>query len=92
MGGNPRYRTWSPAQWRSLAPTAADLAARGWPVHARCLTCQLEMDVDLARVIAERGPALVLWGRTSRCRRRRCQGRMAFYVTPPRADGEVIML
>jgi len=91
MGGNPRYQTWSPAQWRQVAPTVADLRRHRYEVIARCLTCSLAMDVALADVAKARGDEFVLWGRSARCRRRHCQGRMQFWCVPPRLGSEVEM-
>jgi len=48
----------------SRAGTVAELQAQGWPVMARCLTCNLEMDVRLDVLLRERGPELSLWGRS----------------------------
>lgn len=92
MGGNPRYATWSPGQWRSLAPTIGHLRREGWPVHAACMACGLQMKVSLERIERERGTAFVLWGRTAPCRKLHCGGRAMFVVNPPRADGPVPML
>lgn len=91
MPGNPRHGRWGPAQWRSVATTVADIRRAGWPLHAVCLTCALEMKVDLARIERAKGAGYVLWSRTATCRRRHCQGRAVFVVTPPRANGPVMM-
>lgn len=91
MGANPRPRTWTPAQWRNIAPSVSDLMRHGWPVSAHCLHCHLVMVVDVARVALECGPNFVLWGRTAKCRRRSCAGRMSFYCRPPQAGRDIPM-
>lgn len=90
MGMNPRYQTWSSAQWMNRAGTVGELQTQGWPVMARCLTCSLEMDVKLDVLMRERGAELSLWGRSARCRSRRCQGRMYFWAFPPQAGGKAV--
>lgn len=92
MGMNPRHGRWAPAQWRSVAPDVAAIRRAGWPVHAACMVCGLQMKVDLARLERTRGPGFVLWGRTSDCRRLHCPGKVVFMARPPRAEGEVPML
>jgi hypothetical protein len=91
MGGNPRYQTWSPDQWRSVAPTVSDLRHHGFKVFARCITCSLAMDVRLDVVAQSRGDTYVLWGKAVPCRRRHCVGRMSFYCVPPKVGVEVEM-
>jgi hypothetical protein len=92
MGHNPRYGAWPPSAWRRRAETVAALRREGWPVHAVCLSCHLHMKVDLARIERARGGEFVLWGRTGRCCRLRCDGQAMFFVSPPRANGSVAML
>lgn len=87
MGMNPRYGNWGAADWMGRAGNVRDLQAQGWPVIARCLHCRLEMDVRLDVLRRERGPDFILWGKTARCRRRHCQGRMMFLTYPPQAGG-----
>jgi len=72
------------------AGTVGELQTQGWPVMARCLTCSLEMDVKLDVLMRERGAELSLWGRSARCRSRRCQGRMYFWAFPPQAGGKAV--
>jgi hypothetical protein len=91
MGANPRPRTWTPAQWRNIAPSVSDLMRHGWPVSAHCLHCHLVMAVDLSGVAQARGADFVLWGQTAKCRRRYCTGRMAFYCQPLRAGQDIPM-
>lgn len=92
MGGNPRPGTWGPAQWKGLGRTIGIIRREGWPVHAVCLTCGLQMTVDLARIERERGPDFVLWGKSGPCRRLRCTGKVMFMVEPPKSNGAVPML
>ncbi|CAM2808601.1 hypothetical protein BDI01nite_31470 [Brevundimonas diminuta] len=87
MGMNPRYNNWTRAQWMGRAAKVGDLQRQGWPVVACCLHCHLEMTVDLAVVRRALGEDFVLWGRTARCRRRHCQGRMCFWTYPPEGRG-----
>jgi len=63
--------------------TVADMQAAHWLVIARCFTCHLELDVDLARVIRERGPSTSLWNREAKCRRRGCAGKVLFFARAP---------
>ena len=87
MGMNPRYNAWTSAQWMGRAAKVGDLQRQGWAVVACCLHCHLEMTVDLAVVRRALGEDFVLWGRTARCRRRHCQGRMCFWTYPPEGRG-----
>ncbi len=91
MGMNPRYGNWGTAEWMGRAGDVAGLQSQGWPVVARCMTCSLEMNVRLDVLRQARGPSFVLWGKSARCRRRHCQGRMYFWTYPPRANGPVEM-
>ena len=72
------------------AGTVGELQTQGWPVMARCQTCSLEMDVRLEVLMRERGAEFSLWGRSARCRSRRCQGRMYFWTFPPQAGGKAV--
>lgn len=92
MGFNPRPGTWGPAQWKARAETVAHIRREGWPVHAVCGACRLQMKVDLARIARDRGPGFVLWGKTGPCRRLGCAGKVLFMVEPPSANGAVPML
>ncbi len=55
----------------------------GWVVMARCPACQLDLRIDLELMARLNGADLVLFGRTCRCRRMGCSGRMFFMGTPP---------
>lgn len=51
--------------------------------HGRCQACQLDLRIDMDLMVRLNGPDLVLFGRTCRCRRMGCSGRMFFMGTPP---------
>lgn len=89
MGHNPRFRLWTPENWQSYCPTLGDMARRGWTLSARCRTCRLAMAVDLDLVIRARGGGWSPWGRTAKCRRLHCGGRMHLRAYAPRA-GEYV--
>lgn len=91
MGFNPRFRMWSPEDWQGYCPTIGDMARREWSLTARCNTCDLRMAVDIKVVVRRTGPAWSPWGRTARCRRLRCCGRMHLRAYAPRA-GEYVDL
>ncbi|MAY77794.1 hypothetical protein AAG594_02865 [Citromicrobium bathyomarinum] len=65
-------------------PSTASVALmiqHGVRVRAWCDTCQGEYrEVDLAQVIAAKGPDFDLWGKSTRCRLTPgCEGRNRFY-------------
>lgn len=47
-------------------------------VRARCTVCEQSVDVDLAPIIAAKGPDFTLAKRRPPCRDRTCPGRMMF--------------
>lgn len=55
----------------------------GWVVIARCRACDLDLRIDLSLMIRLNGGDLVLFGKSCRCRRLNCEGRMVFLATPP---------
>lgn len=61
----------------------------GWRVQARCVRCHLDLRVDLSVMTELRGFDFVLFGKTSRCRRMHCEGRMIFMGAPPGGDRNV---
>ncbi len=63
--------------------SASEMRRRGWVVMARCQACQLDLRIDLNLMVRLNGPDLILFGRTCRCRRLGCSGRMVFMGTPP---------
>jgi len=54
------------------------LAERERSVRARCLVCCRIVEVDLARLLSEKGPAFSLSNRRPRCRQEGCPGRVTF--------------
>ena len=68
---------------RSYHITASAMQRDGWVIKTHCTTCYLDCWVDLATVIRLNGPDTKLFGRTTRCRRYSCPGRMVFLATPP---------
>lgn len=91
MGRKNLDRT-SVADWRAACPTVGSIRRAGWTVTAVCAVCALEIEADLGVVETMKGTNYRLWGATTRCRRRWCQGRMAFFVKPPGALMEFRML
>jgi hypothetical protein len=80
------------ANWRAACPTVGSIRRAGWVVTAACPICELEIVADLAVVETMKGSDYSLWGATTRCRRRWCEGRMAFFVKPPGAQMEFRMV
>lgn len=54
------------------------LIENGRRIRARCLVCERHVDVDLARILAAKGPDFTLEKRRPPCRDRTCPGRMTF--------------
>lgn len=84
-----RYTT---ADWRAACPTVGSIRRAGWVVTAVCPICDLEIEADLGVLETMKGPSYRLWGASTRCRRRWCQGRMAFFVRPPGATSDIRMV
>lgn len=80
------------ADYRAACPSVASIRRAGWVVTAVCAVCDLEMVANLAAIETAKGPGYRLWGATTRCRRRYCDGAMAFFVKPPGATVEVRMV
>lgn len=74
--------------WREACPTVGAMRRAGWLVVSCCPVCDLEIEADLALVEREKGADFSLWGKTTRCRRRYCDGEAAFFVQPPGATVE----
>ena len=89
MGHNPRFRVWGNEDWQGYCPTLGDMERREWSLTARCVKCDLKMGVDLAKVIEAKGRRWSPWGKTARCRRLYCDGRMYLRAYAPRA-GEYV--
>jgi hypothetical protein len=70
--------------WRAKCETVGEMWHAGWRfVRARCETCRAEFQVDLERVIREKGPEISLWNRHQRCPRDGCGGQLHFMVRIP---------
>lgn len=80
---------WSAENWQAYCPTLGDMARRGWSLTAHCRSCRLAMAVDLDVVMKAKGRDWSPWGRTARCRRLHCTGRMGLRAYSPRA-GEYV--
>lgn len=89
MGHNPRFRVWGNEDWKGYCPTIGDMERREWTLTARCNTCDLKMAVRIEVVIRAKGANWSPWGRTARCRRLHCGGRMYLRGYSPRA-GEYV--
>lgn len=59
---------------------------RGWSLTATCSTCDLKMEVRLEVVIRAKGKTWSPWGKTAKCRRLHCGGRMYLRGYSPRAN------
>lgn len=71
--GRSRWRTiWA---WTATVGDLVDARAR---VIARCSRCRSEREVDLDRLMAERGRLYTLWNRTPACRTEGCDDRVVF--------------
>lgn len=76
--------TVSPPPSPLFGVTIAEMRARRWLITANCQHCRIRLHVDLTAMIALKGPDLILWGKTGRCRvwaynvDDRCPGRVVF--------------
>ena len=72
------------SDWRAKCETVGQMRRAGWRfVRARCETCRAEFQVDLDRVIRERGPKVSLWNRRQACPKASCGGQVHFMVRIP---------
>ena len=72
------------SDWRAKCETVGEMRRAGWRfVRARCETCKTEFQVDLERVIRERGPTASLGNRRQLCPRDGCGGQVHFMVRIP---------
>jgi hypothetical protein len=90
--GRRNLDRYTAADWRAACPTVGSIRRAGWVVTAACPNCDLEIVADLSVVETIKGSEYSLWGATTRCRRRWCEGRMAFFVRPPGAQVEIRMV
>ncbi|RZI98475.1 MAG: hypothetical protein EON90_13285 [Brevundimonas sp.] len=89
MGHNPRFRLWTRENWQGYCPTIDDMARRDWSLTAHCRVCNLAMAVDIQTLGRTMGWSWSPWGRSARCRRLHCCGRMWLRAYAPRA-GEFV--
>ena len=74
-------------QWKSKAPTIADMWRGGWKIRAYCESCGDERQISLEAMIRTFGPGYSLWDRTVSCPRivgagASCRGRVFFKGLP----------
>lgn len=84
MGRKNRDR-YTLADWKEACPTVGAIRRARWVVTACCPVCDLEIVANLELIEREKGPDFSLWGKTTPCRRRYCEGEAAFFVQPPGA-------
>lgn len=82
---------YSVADWMQAGETVGAIISNRWVVYTECELCQLRIEADLKRIARERGPKYVLWGRTTRCRRMGCPGRVHFWCRPHGNVGDIAM-
>ena len=72
------------SDWRAKCETVGQMWRAGWRfVRARCEACRAEFQVDLERVIREKGPKVSLWNRQQACPKHSCPGPVRFMVRIP---------
>lgn len=89
--GRKNLDRYTSRDWREACPTLRSIRRAGWVVTAVCPVCDLEIVADLAVMEAAKGPDFRLWGATTTCRRRWCEGTAAFFVRPTGATMEFRM-
>lgn len=90
MGRRNRDR-YTLADWRLACPDVGSMRRAGWVVICVCPVCDLQIEANLELVEKAKGPTFSLWGQTTSCRRRFCEGEAAFFVQPPGAVMEYRM-
>ncbi|UTP38665.1 hypothetical protein M9M90_15750 [Phenylobacterium sp. LH3H17] len=70
--------------FRRNAETVAQMQAAGWSVIAKCDTCRVALDVNLAFIAKASGPDTSLWNRRQRCKVVGCSGWVDFLGRHPR--------
>ena len=83
MGHNPKYRMWGYENWMGYAPTISHMVQRGWSLTIHCPVCRLDMAVDPQKIVRERGRNWSPWGKSARCPRLYCVGRMRMKAYAP---------
>jgi hypothetical protein len=70
--------------WRAKCETVGQMWRADWRyVRARCEACHAEFQIDLEKVIREKGPKTSLWNRRQACPREGCAGPVHFMVRIP---------
>lgn len=59
------------------------MIAQGWDVQAWCMTCRIQLRVDLRVVAAFRGREFSLWNQSTPCRSAHCRGVAYFFARAP---------
>jgi hypothetical protein len=77
--------------WRAACPSVGAMRRARWLVLAVCPVCDLQIVADLKVLETMKGKDFSLWGQTTPCRRRYCEGMASFFVQPPGASIEVHM-
>lgn len=86
MGHNPRFRMWTRENWQGYAPTIGRMDDRGWSLSMHCASCRLAMVADADTIIRARGRDWSPWGKSARCKRMFCHGRMRMRAYCPRSN------
>ena len=89
--GRKNLDRYSPSDWMRSGETVGAIIANRWMVYTECELCQLRIEADLKRIARECGPKYVLWGRSPRCRRMGCPGRVTFWCRPHGNVGDIAM-
>lgn len=90
MGSKNRDR-YTIDDWREACFTVSSMRRARWLVLVVCPVCDLQIEADLHRIEQIKGPTFSLWGQTTPCRRRFCEGQASFFVQPPGASTELHM-
>lgn len=90
MGVKNRDR-YTISDWRAACPSVSSMRRAKWLVIAVCPVCDLQIEADLKRIEQSKGPTFSLWGQSTPCRRRFCEGKAEFFVQPPGASMELHM-
>lgn len=86
MGFNARFAVWRREDWQGYAPTIGDMARRGWSLTFHCPSCKNGYSADIDKIIRERGRSWSPWGKTARCPKLYCPGRMTLRAYAPRPN------
>ena len=89
--GRKNLDRYTPADWRSAAPTVRAAIENRWRVYTECEICELRMVADLPRIAHAKGSGFSLWGQTAKCRRMGCPGKVTFHAQPPGANITIVM-